>query len=162
MSLSLSLSCSSCLRKLIFFTFTFVSGRTRGSRRGRKEERRRRKWKLETLISHTVFFSLSSITFLWSVILDLVLILSVSVLMPSVDPFAKKDWYDIKAPSMFTVRNVGKTLVTRTQGTKVCNIFSSDFWKFNLLPFLLLFVNLHVRMLVVESVVLGFVWLPFP
>jgi hypothetical protein len=27
--------------------------------------------------------------------------------------------YDIKAPSMFNVRNVGKTLVTRTQGTKV-------------------------------------------
>ncbi|MBA0855573.1 hypothetical protein Goshw_015643 [Gossypium schwendimanii] len=34
------------------------------------------------------------------------------------DPFAKKDWYDIKAPSVFTSRNVGKTLVTRTQGTK--------------------------------------------
>jgi hypothetical protein len=27
--------------------------------------------------------------------------------------------YDIKAPSMFTTRNVGKTLVTRTAGTKV-------------------------------------------
>lgn len=37
----------------------------------------------------------------------------------SVDPFTKKDWYDIKAPSMFSVRNIGKTLVTRTQGTKV-------------------------------------------
>ena len=35
------------------------------------------------------------------------------------DPFLKKDWYDLKAPSMFVVRNVGKTLVTRTQGTKV-------------------------------------------
>ncbi|KAG7990957.1 hypothetical protein I3843_02G051400 [Carya illinoinensis] len=33
--------------------------------------------------------------------------------------FAKKDWYDIKAPSVFSVKNVGKTLVTRTQGTKV-------------------------------------------
>ena len=31
----------------------------------------------------------------------------------SVDPFTKKDWYDIKAPSVFQVRNVGKTLVTR-------------------------------------------------
>ena len=31
----------------------------------------------------------------------------------SVDPFSKKDWYDIKAPSVFQVRNVGKTLVTR-------------------------------------------------
>jgi small subunit ribosomal protein S3Ae len=37
----------------------------------------------------------------------------------SVDPFSKKDWYDIKAPSVFSVRNVGKTLVSRTQGTKV-------------------------------------------
>lgn len=35
------------------------------------------------------------------------------------DPFSRKDWYDIKAPTMFTVRNIGKTLVTRTQGTKV-------------------------------------------
>lgn len=38
-----------------------------------------------------------------------------------VDPFSKKDWYDIKAPSMFAVRNVGKTLVTRTQGTKIAS-----------------------------------------
>ena len=36
-----------------------------------------------------------------------------------VDPFTRKDWYDVKAPSMFTNRSVGKTLVTRTQGTKV-------------------------------------------
>lgn len=36
-----------------------------------------------------------------------------------VDPFSKKDWYEVKAPSMFSSRNVGKTLVTRTQGTKV-------------------------------------------
>ncbi|KAK8308329.1 hypothetical protein V6Z11_D02G049800 [Gossypium hirsutum] len=36
-------------------------------------------------------------------------------------PFAKKDWYDIKAPSVFTSRNVGKTLVTRTQGTKIAS-----------------------------------------
>jgi len=39
-----------------------------------------------------------------------------------VDPFSKKDWYDVKAPSMFAVRNVGKTLVTRTQGTKVSRV----------------------------------------
>jgi|TARA_B110000305_G_C19341642_1_gene589473 hypothetical protein len=37
----------------------------------------------------------------------------------AVDPFLKKEWYDVKAPSMFTVKQVGKTLVTRTQGTKV-------------------------------------------
>ena len=34
----------------------------------------------------------------------------------SIDPFTKKDWYDVKAPSVFAVRNIGKTLVTRTQG----------------------------------------------
>jgi len=39
----------------------------------------------------------------------------------AVDPFTKKDWYDIKAPSMFTQRQVGKTLVTRTQGTKIAS-----------------------------------------
>jgi len=38
-----------------------------------------------------------------------------------VDPFTKKDWYDVKAPSVFKVRNVGKTLVTRTQGTKIAS-----------------------------------------
>ncbi|KAJ8768520.1 hypothetical protein K2173_022617 [Erythroxylum novogranatense] len=37
------------------------------------------------------------------------------------DPFAKKDWYDIKAPSVFSVRSVGKTLVSRTQGTKIAS-----------------------------------------
>jgi len=35
------------------------------------------------------------------------------------DPFLKKEWYDIKAPSLFVTRNCGKTLVTRTQGTKI-------------------------------------------
>jgi len=39
----------------------------------------------------------------------------------AVDPFTKTDWYDIKAPSIFTQRNVGKTLVTRTQGTKIAS-----------------------------------------
>ena len=36
-----------------------------------------------------------------------------------VDAFSKKDWYDIKAPSAFQVRNVGKTLVTRSSGMRV-------------------------------------------
>jgi len=35
------------------------------------------------------------------------------------DPFLKKEWYDIKAPSVFAIRSCGKTLVTRTQGTKI-------------------------------------------
>ena len=35
------------------------------------------------------------------------------------DPFLKKEWYDIKAPSLFSIRNCGKTLVSRTQGTKI-------------------------------------------
>lgn len=38
-------------------------------------------------------------------------------LVSSVDPFTRKDWYDVKAPSMFTTRQIGKTLVNRTQGT---------------------------------------------
>ncbi|TKC42743.1 hypothetical protein EI555_005476, partial [Monodon monoceros] len=38
-----------------------------------------------------------------------------------VDPFSKKDWYDVKAPAMFNVRNIGKTLVIRTQGTKIAS-----------------------------------------
>merc|ERR1711925_63131 len=33
----------------------------------------------------------------------------------------RKDWYDIKAPSVFKVRQVGKTLVHRTQGTKIAS-----------------------------------------
>jgi len=38
-----------------------------------------------------------------------------------VDPFLKKEWYDVKAPSMFTVRSAGKTLITRSQGTKIAS-----------------------------------------
>ncbi|EHB14964.1 40S ribosomal protein S3a [Heterocephalus glaber] len=38
-----------------------------------------------------------------------------------VDPFSKKDWYDVKAPAMFNIRNIGKTLLTRTQGTKIAS-----------------------------------------
>eukprot|EP00920_Eleutheroschizon_duboscqi_P026190 GHVT01064730.1.p1 GENE.GHVT01064730.1~~GHVT01064730.1.p1 ORF type:complete len:262 (-),score=32.37 GHVT01064730.1:645-1430(-) len=35
------------------------------------------------------------------------------------DPFLKKEWYELKAPSMFQIRNFGKTLVTKSQGTKL-------------------------------------------
>jgi small subunit ribosomal protein S3Ae len=38
-----------------------------------------------------------------------------------VDPFTRKDWYDVKAPSMFATRQVGKTLVNRTQGTRIAS-----------------------------------------
>ncbi|KAI9026819.1 40s ribosomal protein s3ae-a [Hyaloraphidium curvatum] len=38
-----------------------------------------------------------------------------------VDPFTRKDWYDIKAPSFFEKRDVGKTLVNRTQGIRNAN-----------------------------------------
>jgi len=37
------------------------------------------------------------------------------------DPFLKKEWYDIKAPSVFSTRQCGKTLVTRTTGTKIAS-----------------------------------------
>ncbi|KAK2980636.1 hypothetical protein RJ640_011444 [Escallonia rubra] len=43
------------------------------------------------------------------------------------DPFSKKDWYDVKAPSLFNVRNVGKTLVSRTQGTKRLGLYDAMF-----------------------------------
>ncbi|ELW68624.1 40S ribosomal protein S3a [Tupaia chinensis] len=38
-----------------------------------------------------------------------------------VDPFSKKDWYDVKAPAMFNIRSIGKTLITRTQGAKIAS-----------------------------------------
>merc|ERR1739848_932419 len=38
-----------------------------------------------------------------------------------VDPFSRKDWYDVKAPSNFNVRTIGKTPVTRTIGTKIAS-----------------------------------------
>ncbi|XP_045041836.1 small ribosomal subunit protein eS1-like [Desmodus rotundus] len=39
-----------------------------------------------------------------------------------VDPFSKENWYDVKAPAMFNVRNIGKTLVMRIQGTKISSV----------------------------------------
>jgi len=38
-----------------------------------------------------------------------------------VDPFTRKEWYDIRAPSFFNVRDVGKTLVNRSTGTKLAS-----------------------------------------
>ncbi|VDL93466.1 unnamed protein product [Schistocephalus solidus] len=37
------------------------------------------------------------------------------------DPFAKKEWYELRAPSMFTKRSCARTLITRTQGTKIAS-----------------------------------------
>jgi len=37
------------------------------------------------------------------------------------DPFLKKEWYDVKAPAPFLVRNCAKTLITRTQGQKIAS-----------------------------------------
>jgi small subunit ribosomal protein S3Ae len=34
------------------------------------------------------------------------------------DPFAKKEWYDLKAPSIFPLRDIGKTVVTKTLGQR--------------------------------------------
>merc|ERR1712224_1095304 len=39
----------------------------------------------------------------------------------TVDPFTRKDWYSIRAPNPFNVRDVGKTLVNRTTGLKNAN-----------------------------------------
>ncbi|KAK4104992.1 hypothetical protein N658DRAFT_564694 [Parathielavia hyrcaniae] len=39
----------------------------------------------------------------------------------TVDPFTRKDWYGIKAPAPFAIRDVGKTLVNRTTGLKNAN-----------------------------------------
>merc|ERR1712070_1252639 len=38
-----------------------------------------------------------------------------------IDPFSLKDWYDVKAPSIFQSPECGKTLVTRTKGTKIAS-----------------------------------------
>ena len=38
----------------------------------------------------------------------------------AVDPFTRKEWYEIKAPTFFENRNVGKTFVNRSQGLSTC------------------------------------------
>jgi len=37
------------------------------------------------------------------------------------DPFLRKEQYVIRAPSMFATRNAGKTIISRTQGTKIAS-----------------------------------------
>ena len=38
-----------------------------------------------------------------------------------IDPFTRKDWYDLRAPTPFTHRNFGKTLINRTAGGKIAS-----------------------------------------
>jgi len=38
-----------------------------------------------------------------------------------VDPFVRKEWYDVKAPAPFSKRIFGKTCVTKTTGTKIAS-----------------------------------------
>jgi len=38
-----------------------------------------------------------------------------------VDPFAKKEWYDVRAPAMFQIPNIGKTCVNKTAGKKLAS-----------------------------------------
>jgi len=35
------------------------------------------------------------------------------------DPFTKKEWYEVRAPTIFPVRTIGKTIATKTQGTRI-------------------------------------------
>ena len=38
-----------------------------------------------------------------------------------IDPFAKKEWYEIRAPASFSQRLAGRTPVNRTQGTRIAS-----------------------------------------
>jgi small subunit ribosomal protein S3Ae len=39
----------------------------------------------------------------------------------SIDPFLKKEWYKLVAPSIFAAKDCGKTIITKTQGTKIAS-----------------------------------------
>lgn len=81
--------------------------RTRGSQRARRVARRRRECRRQHLLVVMTLHTLGSTSIIHI------------FLLCRADPFSKKDWYEVKAPNSFTSRSVGKTLVTRTQGTKV-------------------------------------------
>jgi small subunit ribosomal protein S3Ae len=38
-----------------------------------------------------------------------------------IDPFARKEWYNLRAPAMFAARSAGKTLINKTQGQKIAS-----------------------------------------
>jgi len=35
------------------------------------------------------------------------------------DPFHKKEWYEVRAPAIFPTKSIGRTVVTKTQGTRI-------------------------------------------
>jgi len=39
-----------------------------------------------------------------------------------VDPFTKKEWYKLIAPSIFSKKECGKTIITKTAGTKIASV----------------------------------------
>jgi len=39
----------------------------------------------------------------------------------AIDPFLKKEWYKLVAPSIFSKKDCGKTIITKTQGTKIAS-----------------------------------------
>jgi small subunit ribosomal protein S3Ae len=39
----------------------------------------------------------------------------------AVDPFLKKEWYKLQAPAMFSNKDFGKTIITKTAGTKIAS-----------------------------------------
>jgi small subunit ribosomal protein S3Ae len=39
----------------------------------------------------------------------------------AVDPFSRKETYQVKAPSIFATRNAGRTIITKTMGTKIAS-----------------------------------------
>ena len=39
----------------------------------------------------------------------------------AVDPFLRKEWYSVRAPAVFSVREVGKTMVTKSTGLKIAS-----------------------------------------
>ncbi|KAJ2768783.1 ribosomal 40S subunit protein S1B, partial [Coemansia nantahalensis] len=43
-----------------------------------------------------------------------------------VDPFSRKEWYDLRVPTVFETRVAGKTLVNRSQGTKNAVTYLKD------------------------------------
>ena len=45
----------------------------------------------------------------------------ISLLHNSIDPFLKKEWYKLVAPSIFAAKDCGKTIITKTQGTKIAS-----------------------------------------